>query len=471
MNVRARRGPRRYDKERGCYVYDIAFKSIADETPRTIKVAESFGLGISDEHLHTLYDDFELHLTEGDVVYITGDSGSGKSVLLEAIRQDLQDEAVSIQDLPEPEEKPIIDTIGTSFKNALKLLGKVGLNDAYLFLRPYHQLSEGQRYRYRLAQLINSGKKYWLCDEFLSTLDRTTAKIVAHNIQRQARKNHATLIVATTHNDLAEELNPSIQVTKGWGKEINTIYNPVTPRPCSIHKNIEISEADKNDYNQLSYLHYRGTRVTAPWRYYKMTHRAQIVGVIVYTYPSPNVGGRKDAVGYTPKLDEINRDWTIISRVIIHPKYRGIGLGSRLIRETLTLQGRKHVELIAVMAQYSPFAEKAGMTAIKLNTPHKSIEEAIENLRLLGFNPIHLASLKHNSETLQTVDRDQFAEALQCIPGIYTRRLTNLRQPYVNKTDFKQWIKEQDNTSLATMLQKLSVLNQSKAYLHWSREK
>ena len=60
MTVHARRGPRRYDKERGCYVYDIAFKSTALETPRTIKVAESFGLGISDEHVHTLYDDFEL---------------------------------------------------------------------------------------------------------------------------------------------------------------------------------------------------------------------------------------------------------------------------------------------------------------------------------------------------------------------------------------------------------------------------
>jgi len=36
-----------------------------------------------------LYRDFELRLGEGDVVYIMGDSGSGKSVLLRALGEDL----------------------------------------------------------------------------------------------------------------------------------------------------------------------------------------------------------------------------------------------------------------------------------------------------------------------------------------------------------------------------------------------
>ena len=89
--MRARR-VRRYDKQRGCYVYDIGFSGGVELTERTVKVGEAFGVGLDDRRF-MLYDDFELRLNEGDVVYITGDSGSGKSVLLDALRVDLGDQA------------------------------------------------------------------------------------------------------------------------------------------------------------------------------------------------------------------------------------------------------------------------------------------------------------------------------------------------------------------------------------------
>ena len=133
---------RRYDKQRGCYVYDIGFSSKVEQSERTLKVGEAFGLGLDDQR-HTLYDDFELRLNEGDVVYITGDSGSGKSVLLDALRVDLGMEAVVMGDLPMPPDVPIVDALGGSFTEALELLSRVGLNDAYLFLRRYSELSAG----------------------------------------------------------------------------------------------------------------------------------------------------------------------------------------------------------------------------------------------------------------------------------------------------------------------------------------
>ena len=132
-------------------------------------------------------DGISFKINEGDVIYITGDSGSGKSVLLDAIHQDLEDQAATLNQQQTPLDQPSIETIGKNYQDAINLLSRVGLNDAILFLRRYNELSEGQRYRYHLAQLISSGKKFWLCDEFLSTLDRITAKIVAYNIQKQAR--------------------------------------------------------------------------------------------------------------------------------------------------------------------------------------------------------------------------------------------------------------------------------------------
>ena len=94
--IQVERRTRRYDSERGCFVYDISFKTRAPLTERTIGVAEAFGLGIDGEREHVLYRDFELRFAEGAVVYITGDSGSGKSVLLRALGKDLGDEASNL---------------------------------------------------------------------------------------------------------------------------------------------------------------------------------------------------------------------------------------------------------------------------------------------------------------------------------------------------------------------------------------
>lgn len=58
----------------------------------------------------------------------------------------------------------------------------------------------------------------------------------------------------------------------------------------------------------------------------------ECVGVILYSYPPPNIFGRRKIVGRRVSIEELNRDWATISRVIVHPKYRSVGLGSRLVR-------------------------------------------------------------------------------------------------------------------------------------------
>jgi energy-coupling factor transporter ATP-binding protein EcfA2 len=87
-SLRAGCGPRRYDEERGCYVYDVSFTALPPLTGRVRGVAEAFGVALDDRR-QVLYRDFELRLGEGDVVYVTGDSGSGKSVLLRALTEHL----------------------------------------------------------------------------------------------------------------------------------------------------------------------------------------------------------------------------------------------------------------------------------------------------------------------------------------------------------------------------------------------
>ncbi len=466
--IKAKRRTRRYDEEKGCYVYDISFKTKALLTGRTIEVAKAFGLGVDEEREHVLYRDFELRLAEGDVVYITGDSGSGKSILLKAIEEDLGDEVANLDDLEIDEDKPIIDTVGSCFSEALSLLSRVGLNDAFLFLRRYKELSDGQRYRYRIARMIDEGKPFWLADEFGSTLDRTTARIVAYNIQKLSRRSGATLIVATTHTDLEDDLNPSIRVRKGWGEKIEVEYRGnVEASGCTVVDDIKIREGSREDYKELSQLHYRDERLPVPRQIWAMEKGGELIGVVVYSYPPVRAAGRRKALGYAPDLDELNRDWAIISRAVVHPKYRTIGLGNRLIKETLELQKCPHVELIAVMAQYNPFAEKAGMRLIQVTAPHSSVVQAIDSLRDIGFNPVLMASVKHNQEILNKLDREPLNRILLGVNTIYYKRLTRSSRPYLKKAEFKKWLNEQTNDSLARTLATLSILSQSKAYLYW----
>jgi len=472
--VRIGRRVRRYDKKRGCYVYDINFKTQTPLTERTIEVAEAFGLGVDEEQEHVLYKDFEVKLTLGDVVYITGDSGSGKSVLLRALRDDLGDEAAAMEELEAPGERPIIDLVGDSFRDALRLLSLVGLNDAFLFLRRPSHLSDGQRYRFKIAQLLDRGRPYWLCDEFCSTLDRTTAKIVAYNVQKMARRSGATLIVATTHTDLFDDLSPSIHIHKSWGSEISIRYHSnVETARCTVARDVTVQGSTKEDYMRLAYLHYRDHRVVAPHRFYSMKLRDELIGVIAYTYPAPTAAGRVKAVGYRPRLKDLNEEWTLISRVIVHPKYRTIGLGAKLVKDTLGLTGRRHVELTAVMAQYNPFAERAGMKKILVKEPTEKIVKTVDRLKKLGFNPPLLASRSYNERMLASLSPEGLAcvhEALLGVDRHYYRRLARAQSPYLKKTDFVEWLGAADTGSLAWSLQILSILAQTKAYLYWCRD-
>jgi len=77
-------------------------------------------------------------------------------------------------------------------------------------LKMYNELSEGQKYRFRI-----SNTNTLVIDWFLSLLDRTTA-IVAYIIQRAIRKLNKVLIVATTCNELIDDLNPDLLIIKNF---------------------------------------------------------------------------------------------------------------------------------------------------------------------------------------------------------------------------------------------------------------
>ncbi len=202
-------------------VISRAFDTRVEKSDRVLEVAEAFGLGLTDRKF-VVYEDLELEVNPADVVYVLGQSGSGKSILLRDMADQLRAAGMDVYDLADVPllDKPIVDQIGSSTDQALKLLSMAGLNDAYLFIRKPSELSDGQKYRFKLAKLIESGAKVWIADEFAAVLDRDTAKVVAHNVAKTARRMGVMLIVATTHTDLREYLAASVTVEKLYGTRV-----------------------------------------------------------------------------------------------------------------------------------------------------------------------------------------------------------------------------------------------------------
>ena len=210
------------------YQLDKRFKSHVDRTDRVLEIAEAFGLGLDDKEF-VIFDNQPLEVRQGDVVYITGQSGSGKSLALRELKAQMATEGLAVADLDEvplDTTKPLIDQIGKNTAEALTYLSIAGLNDAYLFVRKPQELSDGQRYRFKLAKLIESGAKVWVADEFLAVLDRTTAKVIAFNLQKVARKVGATLMVATTHTDMVDDLAPNLYIYKRYREKIEIVRVP-----------------------------------------------------------------------------------------------------------------------------------------------------------------------------------------------------------------------------------------------------
>ncbi|MDI6904549.1 MAG: hypothetical protein QMD13_03525 [Candidatus Bathyarchaeia archaeon] len=194
-------------------------------------------------------------------------------------------------------------------------------------------------------------------------------------------------------------------------------------------------------------------------------------GVIVYCYPPPTCFGRRHVLP-NMSMKELNEKLSIISRVVVHPKYRTIGLGAKLVHETLQLAGTPYVEMPAVMAKYNPFAEKAGMQKIAEQPPPKEALAIAQVLQKLGFNIQLLGSRKYILQKLQTLKHEQLKHVRKAfITHKHVRFLKGFfpHKPYGETKLFKTKIMKADLPQLAKLIKICGMLLQTKVYLFWER--
>jgi len=205
-------------------------------TQRVCEVAAMFGLGVDERKTMTIVPPARLALRGGEVVFITGASGGGKTTLLRLVRAALAARGdvgvIDFDALDAGDDGPIVEAIGGTLEQAPRGLALAGLGDAFVMLRRASELSDGQRYRFRLARAIAAAERpprgargtIVLADEFGATLDRTTARVVAANVRRWVSRSIASdgggvcFIAATTHDDLLEALEPDVLIVQSPGE-------------------------------------------------------------------------------------------------------------------------------------------------------------------------------------------------------------------------------------------------------------
>jgi len=238
---------------------------------------------------------------------------------------------------------------------------------------------------------------------------------------------------------------------------------------CSVCRNLQIVRGCLDDYKRLAQYHYRDSRpgpFAAIFAIRPLNRPVQgkpvkalgagsvvrasspltgveTVGVIVYTMPSPALELRNIATdnlfaGFdtSTRLALINKNIRCISRVIIEPRFRSLGLASRLVRETMPEMNVPIVEAQAVMGLVNPFFEKAGMKSYKANMPARCVQLA-EAFSMVGIEKDMLISPQKVQQRLDRLKQPE-ADFIECQIGHFLQSYGKRRQmqPGLERTTY-----------------------------------
>jgi len=207
------------------YCLSKSFDFDLDLTKKNSQTMRMFGLTVDKLQQSIVTHQCKLKINQGDIVYITGPSGSGKSVLLRELENKFPaKEKISLQNIKLPANKSVIDCLAGTVIQSLKSLSIAGLNDCLCILNRPAYLSDGQKYRFALAKAISANNKVIFADEFCTNLDRITAAVIAWNIRKFAKRNKVTFILASCHDDILQDLSPDVLVLKSLTGPAEVIY-------------------------------------------------------------------------------------------------------------------------------------------------------------------------------------------------------------------------------------------------------
>jgi ABC-type Mn2+/Zn2+ transport system ATPase subunit len=282
---------------------------------RCTKAAQSVDLPIDQKLVHHMEINADVQ-SDYNVGLIIGASGSGKTTMArEIFGPTCFEEMLDLS-------KPIIDQFpkSMSYDECVSTLNGIGLSQVPSWVKPAGSLSNGQRARAEAALQMSSPKPFAVIDEFTSVVDRNVAKVMAHCVQKYARKMNKKIVLVSCHYDVFDWLNPD------WVIDCNKeTYTDRRRLRCDFTRTeqleFQIAECPRQTWKNFSKYHYLSDRLPGGHiETFGVFHEGRQIGFQCFANYVPHRKGTK-------KIMHSNR-------TVIHPDYVGFGLGIKVIDKT-----------------------------------------------------------------------------------------------------------------------------------------
>ena len=152
---------------------DVVVRCPVHDSFRVQQVAGMFDVPLAAEQTERFTAEVPGLDEAWEIGLVVGPSGSGKSTIARR-----QWPAAYATARNWPQDRAVIDGFSAgSIKEITGTLTAVGFSSPPHWIKPYHVLSNGERFRCELARAILEGGELVVFDEFTSVVDRTVARI------------------------------------------------------------------------------------------------------------------------------------------------------------------------------------------------------------------------------------------------------------------------------------------------------
>src|SRR5262249_51926324 len=195
------------------------------------------------------------------------------------------------------------------------------------------------------------------------------AKVLAFNVRKLASRTGVGFLLATTHDDLTDDLNPDLLVRCRGDGAIDVERRSVKKKAISFHDDLWLSDGTVADWPHFARWHYRSHHLAFVRRVVLLWHATEPVGVCVFSAPAASLTLRTRYFGlHRPRSREhlaaLNRQLWVLSRVVLHPAYRGAGIAAAFVRRACQTCPVPWVETLSAMGRVNPFFERAGFVRV-----------------------------------------------------------------------------------------------------------
>lgn len=285
-------------------LHTITAETDIHQSFRVAQVAGMFDVPLAEKsvvrfevELPALEDDWNIGL-------IVGPSGSGKSTVANAAFS-----TQLYQGAEWPANRAVVDAFANvPVRKVLELFTAVGFGSPPSWIKPYHVLSNGERFRCDLARALSQPQDLIVFDEFTSVVDRTVAKVCSAAIAKGIRNGRigGRFVAVTCHYDVAEWLEPDWTLDMATGE----LSRRRLRRP---DVRLEITRCGVEAWRLFAKHHYLSGSLNRSARCYLATWEGEPV---MFCATLPVIGKRH------------HRRFT---RIVTLPDYQGLGIGMKVV--------------------------------------------------------------------------------------------------------------------------------------------